>query len=118
MDTDAALGCSCLGYQSSYVALEIRGGEKNMPLRMEGTSRGSGAARGQPAQRGKDGFFVCCARVGNIAVPVIYEVGEDDGQKRPGAQLWESAGLWAPHYLAACHYGRGLSSEGFGNPRA
>ena len=57
MNTDASLGFSRAGYQSSYVALELRDGNTGALRRTEGTSsRGSEALRGNPTRGGEVGF--------------------------------------------------------------
>ena len=106
MNADASLSFSRMRHQSCYVALGICGGKKNIRLQMEGTtSRGSDAARGQPAQSGKVGFRICCARIAHVAVPVIYGACENDWPRSRGAQLWKRMGPWAPRHLATRRYG-------------
>ena len=102
---DAPLGCSCVGFQSSDVALELRDEPKNILIRLVGTSsRVPESARDNPTQSGKPGFCVCCTLATRFAVPVIREVGAHDWLKRRGMRLLKSFGPWAPRSLAAGYY--------------
>ena len=104
MNTEASFGFSRMGYQSSHITLAICGSVKNI-LRMEGaSSRGSETPRGRPAQRSKVGFPVCRAGFAHIAVPVIYEVGDNAWLGCQGMQLRKRMGPRAQRCLAARDY--------------
>ena len=88
MNTDDPVGSSRTEYQSSYTALELRDGRRDILFRIVGTSpRGPEALRDTTTQRGKVGFCVRRARVAHIAVPITFAVGADDWLKGQGVNL-------------------------------
>ena len=88
MDADAWPGFPPMGFQPSYVALELRGGRKDKFLRIViASSRGSEAAHDAPTQHGNVGFCVSCARITHNAAPIIYSNGLDDWLKGMGVSL-------------------------------
>lgn len=99
MNAGASLGFSRIGYQSSYIALVICGGEENILLRMAGTS-----SRGSEKARGKVGFCVRCARVTHIAAQIIYAAGKGGWLKEQDVKLRNTLGrgrhaIWRPAFM-------------------
>ena len=85
--TDACLGCSVAGYQSSEVAFAWRDVRRSVQIRPMGqASRGySGTKRGL-AQRAKVGYCPCCSAVTHVTgspspVPGSLEAPETQGMQ-------------------------------------
>ena len=105
METDASVGFSRMGYQSAYIAPDLRSGRGDILFRLVGRSpRGSEAPRDALTQRREVGFPVCCAQVTHIAVPITHAAGTRDWPKGQGVKLRKRLKPWAPRDLAARFY--------------
>ena len=68
MSTDASLGLSCMGYQSSEVAFNLCEADGFLRVRSVGaTSRAHTATKQDSAQRAKAGYYPRCARAMHVA---------------------------------------------------
>ena len=73
MNTDACLGFSAMGYQSSDLTFTSRDDNRGFLARYVGHfSKGRSGAKKELAQRAKVGYRPCCAAVTHVAAPPSF----------------------------------------------
>ena len=105
MYTEACLGYSVMGHQSSQQAFEPYGASRSIPVRLMGqASEEHTGAKTKSARRAKVGYCLCSTRLIHAAVPPAFDLLSLDRLKARKMQLRMDHGPWSGRRQAAQSY--------------